>query len=177
MMLISLSEMKHNLHYVVVKGARDTFRKGDHVRKEKCDDSIICVEAGGWIKKEDWIDLCHVRVRASIETIYQTIQEHHEKILELKEVLRQEESKSEKVESRCGDYTEGLDDACCYVLELIEEAKFAERASAGVMDVIGTESSVNAHILSKHSELVLDSIAREINGNPMRTQTVNRRRA
>jgi hypothetical protein len=64
---IPLKEMKVGLPYVVVKGSRGIFNVGDRISMAS-DDSINCIEAQGWLGKEDWSRL-RTRVRLNTELL------------------------------------------------------------------------------------------------------------
>jgi len=88
-------KMISNIRYVVTKGSEDgTFREGDHIYIQR-DNSILCVEAGGWTKPEDF-EKATKGMKVKIDK--DNIRKHYERLKKELEELETLEKKMEEKE-------------------------------------------------------------------------------
>jgi hypothetical protein len=84
--MIPLKDMVPGIWYKVVTNGSTLF-KGDTVKLDPKDNSIICAEAGGWLLKEDWKRLRN-KVEINREYYKRKTQSLESEIEKIKELLR-----------------------------------------------------------------------------------------
>lgn len=84
--MIPLKDMVPGIWYKIITNGSTLF-KGDSVKLESCDNSIICADAGGWLVKEDWKRLRN-KVEINREYYKERIQSLESEIEKIKELLR-----------------------------------------------------------------------------------------